>query len=112
MVDSVSVIVDTEFFLPLQEILEAYGCPELIVADAKEPDYSIENITTPAFPDYEFVWFEYITAGLSFGFDGYPLSLSDIPVYVNFVTPEFFMEKYQNSIYLYPFPVELRGAVK
>lgn len=111
LVDFISIENDFTLIQSLQSLLKTYGCPELIVATTKEPDYSNESVSTPIDPTYGAVYFEYITAGISFGFDGYPVSLSDFPVNVNFLAPEFLMSKYESVSNPYKLLLELNDAV-
>lgn len=109
VIEWVSLISDEDYYKPLQEILKTYGCPELIVAEIAETDYDSNQ---PSAPLYGFVNFEYVDAGISIIFRGYPLSFSDVPVRVNIVSQEHFADKYTKVPDIFINPVELSNVVK
>lgn len=109
VVEWVSLISDEDYYKPLQEILKTHGCPELIVAEMTETDYG-SNL--PSAPLYGFVNFEYVDAGISIIFRGYPLSFSDIPARVNIVSQEHFADKYTKVPDIFINLEELNNVVK
>jgi hypothetical protein len=72
---------DPEIVVPLKDILNIYGCPDFMVAEALENDIPGAPII------FNSVYFNYLTAGLFIRFDGYPIKYSSIPVVFNFTRP-------------------------
>jgi hypothetical protein len=65
----------------MQNILELYGCPDLIEASALSDEPFIDSI------DYNDTYFTYLMAGIWVHFNSYPINYSDIPVGIGFEQP-------------------------
>lgn len=74
-------IDDPEIVVPLKGILNKYGCPDFVVAEALEDD----TLNTPII--FNSVYFNYLNAGLFIRFEGYPIEYSSVPVIFIFTKP-------------------------
>lgn len=112
VVDFVTIEVDREILLPLEDILNKYGCPDLIIAIELDPPPFAET------PNYNKTFFIYHRAGIEIRFEGYPVSYSDPASVVSFVKPlslKDYLEKQYKSGFLvndFSSPVSLEEAVK
>ena len=112
IVDFVTVEVDRETLLPLKDILNNYGCPDLIIASELDPPPFAET------PNYNKTFFIYHTAGIEIRFEGYPVSYSDSAFIVNLIKPlslrDYLEKKYEQVLLVNDFssPVQLEEAVK
>lgn len=110
--DFVTVEVDRETLLPLKDILNKYGCPDLIIATELDSSPVAEK------PNYNKTFFIYYTAGIEIRFEGYPVSYSDSASIVNFISPlplkKYLEYKYEQGLLVDDFssPVYLEEAVK
>jgi hypothetical protein len=77
---------DPEIVVPLKDILNKYGCPDLIVAESGEDD----TIGAPII--FNGVSFTYLNAGLLIRFDGYPIEYTSIPDVFAFMNPAYLKE--------------------
>lgn len=80
-------IDDPEIVVPLKDILNKYGCPDLIGAESREDD----TIGAPII--FNGVSFTYLNAGLLIRFDGYPIEYTSIPDVFAFMNPVYLKEK-------------------
>ena len=81
-VDAIYVDIDNKIILPLQSILEKYGCPDMIVAMALNDGLREEKML-----EYNKTFLIYLDAGLQMRFEDYPVSFSDRPSHIKFVKP-------------------------
>ncbi len=82
LVTGIRVQSDTEILLPLRDILETYGCPDLIFAIA--PGDDVED--TPLVFSETFL--VYLEAGIRINLDSYPIKYSSNPFQIYFVVPD------------------------
>lgn len=81
LVDDIAVVADSETLIPLQKILEKYGCPDLIIAIALSDDLFERPL------DYNRTFLVYLDGGVQIRFEGYPINYSDVPSLVRFTKP-------------------------
>jgi hypothetical protein len=81
LVVDIDIISDSEFLIPLQNIFEKFGCPDLFVAVAAGND--MRNYSQ----NYNQIFLVYLDAGIRIRFDGYPMNYSETPSLVSFVKP-------------------------
>jgi hypothetical protein len=80
-----NIVVSLDKF-SLQNVLEEYGCPDLIVAATLGPDdYYGEEVVVPT--EYTNIYFYYLKSGVSLNFYKYPIHYSDIPDMIYFDKP-------------------------
>lgn len=78
---------DPEIVVPLKDILNKYGCPDLMVAEALENDIPGAPII------FNGVSLTYLNAGLLIRFNGYPIEYSSIPDVFVFMNPAYLKEE-------------------
>lgn len=81
VVSDIFIEADAETLSPLQNILEKYGCPDVIFAVSASDD-PFDNIL-----NYNRTFFVYLDAGIRIKFEGYPINYLDTPFVVGFVKP-------------------------
>ena len=81
-VESIIVSADNELLSSLQELLEHYGCPNLIVAE----NLTEGAVAAPA--SFDAITFWYLDGGLWIHFDSYPITNADKPFSLGFEAPK------------------------
>jgi hypothetical protein len=79
-----SIYIDQmEMLLPLRTLLEKYGCPDVINAEALTDDAFETSV------EFNKTILGYVHAGMWIRFENYPVSYSDFPSRIGFETPLF-----------------------
>ena len=81
LASSINVGSDNTTWFPLQNILEKYGCPDLMIASASDTDLPDNPLV------YDGMHLAYLQAGLWFVFDVYPIGYSDSPIIIGYEKP-------------------------
>lgn len=81
VVSDISIGSDIRQLDSLKNILEKYGCPDLVIAELLSDDpFAIPS-------EYNTTYFQYLKAGLWIRFEGYPINYSDMPTVISFEKP-------------------------
>ena len=92
----IAIVADAEILLPLQKILDKYGCPDLIIAETLSDDPFAESL------NYNGTLFVYLDEGIRINFDKYPIDLLSVPIVVAFVKPAFAQDYLESDFLNFP----------
>ncbi len=81
VVKDIAVLANDEILSSLQSILEKYGCPDLIIAQALSDDPFDNSLI------YNKTIFRYLNMGIWMRFEAYPIAYSDTPSVLGFQKP-------------------------